>query len=868
MGWVDTPFVFFLDDDDLLEPTFLETTTLALLSNPWYAHADTFINHFGAKNATERNTWFAPNLKQNSHVSSQLVRVSVLRELFGDGRPDGAWPRVFNESMVGGGEDWDLWCRLKAAGHDGFTVPAPLFWYRMKEKRRKWNFLDTSNGKTPEDSAAELRDTLEIAHPKLFSRGFTAGWESGRLNRWDCRRGECPFAPAAAPFPMMNRHLGRPASCNHAVLVIPWLALGGADQFNVDIIKHLATRSWTFTVVTTYDIDGTSEESPSLNWILPLVRQYTDDVLVMPHFLLECTNLQFLLYLVRSRNANVVMTSNSHTLYTFAPFLKRRLPGVAFVDLVHMHEPNNVGGFPKMSADMSPFFDLSLFVSADEMRHVSTLAGFKGKQNKKHEILYAGVDVSATRTPVTSAQREAIRASFNVPPDVTLILFSGRLVEQKKPLMMLRVFERAVKTMAAMAVRVAALKKAEAKLAGKPQATAAAKVKKAGVSIEPMPRVGAWRSFTEGRAYVQGLKLGSKKEWETWRTSGQRPASIPASPQRTYRDDGWVSWPDWLGNEERGGQLFGEGGTETERVHLVIVGNGPMRKSMKGFLNRRADLKRSVTMLGTLTHERLMELTSAADIFFMPSKTEGIPVAMIEAMAARVVCVATRVGGVPELITGPTIGLLHHENDARGMAASLVQLVREPERRRAMGANARQRVIDHFSTDVMRAALMRHFDKAVTLAHANARRVADAADDDVAAEAAYSPLLRSAARRRTMHKGKIMAMIHATCNLAVATFVGRWPGGVYTDTPAIPNYARGGAMSARRPLAPWAAKIKNTIHEEASRALALSDILLPDAPPDAPWISAPPPDEDSVLGVSFDQLRLLINEPVKKQGQK
>jgi hypothetical protein len=58
----------------------------------------------------------------------------------------------------------------------------------------------------------------------------------------------------------------------------------------------------------------------------------------------------------------------------------------------------------------------------------------------------------------------------------------------------------------------------------------------------------AWKSFTEGRAYVRGLELKNQKGWRAWYKSGHRPSDIPASPERTYRDDGWVSWPDWLGN--------------------------------------------------------------------------------------------------------------------------------------------------------------------------------------------------------------------------------------------------------------------------------------------------------------------------------
>jgi hypothetical protein len=64
---------------------------------------------------------------------------------------------------------------------------------------------------------------------------------------------------------------------------------------------------------------------------------------------------------------------------------------------------------------------------------------------------------------------------------------------------------------------------------------------------------GSMLPFAVARAIVRKLKLKGNKEWEAWSSSGQRPSNIPATPSRTYRDDGWISMPDWLGYEKRGG---------------------------------------------------------------------------------------------------------------------------------------------------------------------------------------------------------------------------------------------------------------------------------------------------------------------------
>ena len=65
----------------------------------------------------------------------------------------------------------------------------------------------------------------------------------------------------------------------------------------------------------------------------------------------------------------------------------------------------------------------------------------------------------------------------------------------------------------------------------------------------------AWRSFTEGRAFVRGLKLKGVKGWWTWSKSDKRPSDITSQPDKLYRDAGWISWPDWLGNGKAGNKV-------------------------------------------------------------------------------------------------------------------------------------------------------------------------------------------------------------------------------------------------------------------------------------------------------------------------
>lgn len=55
--------------------------------------------------------------------------------------------------------------------------------------------------------------------------------------------------------------------------------------------------------------------------------------------------------------------------------------------------------------------------------------------------------------------------------------------------------------------------------------------------------------FPAARAFVQKLRLKTKKEWKQYAKSGERPANIPSNPNKTYRNKGWTSMPDWIGKD-------------------------------------------------------------------------------------------------------------------------------------------------------------------------------------------------------------------------------------------------------------------------------------------------------------------------------
>ena len=130
------------------------------------------------------------------------------------------------------------------------------------------------------------------------------------------------------------------------------------------------------------------------------------------------------------------------------------------------------------------------------------------------------------------------------------------------------------------------------------------------------------------------------------------------------------------------------------RARLVIVGEGPERGAIEDLVRQRT-LGETVRLLGE-RHD-VPRLLAASDIALLTSISEGIPLTLIEAMAAGRPLVSTRVGGVAEIVADGQTGLLGPAGDDAALAEHILHLANDPERRDQMGRSGRQRASDLFS---------------------------------------------------------------------------------------------------------------------------------------------------------------------------
>jgi glycosyltransferase involved in cell wall biosynthesis len=138
--------------------------------------------------------------------------------------------------------------------------------------------------------------------------------------------------------------------------------------------------------------------------------------------------------------------------------------------------------------------------------------------------------------------------------------------------------------------------------------------------------------------------------------------------------------------------------SEFPHVKVGICGDGILRSQLEIQINELG-LAQNVKLLGKSEH--IARFLSIADIFVLPSRWEGLPIALLEAMSAGLPVVATAVEGVDEAVVKGEHGLLVAVEDINGLAQAILQLLRDPELRKKMGAASRARVQNFYSIDHM-----------------------------------------------------------------------------------------------------------------------------------------------------------------------
>jgi len=130
-------------------------------------------------------------------------------------------------------------------------------------------------------------------------------------------------------------------------------------------------------------------------------------------------------------------------------------------------------------------------------------------------------------------------------------------------------------------------------------------------------------------------------------------------------------------------------------AHFVVAGDGPMAEQRAQFVERQG--MRYVPLVGG--QQDMPSVYAQFDVLVSSSRSEGMPFALMEAMACGVPVVARRVGGVTDLVLHGTTGRLVSADDREGLSTSLVEVLKDDATRALMRTAARERAVRHFQLD-------------------------------------------------------------------------------------------------------------------------------------------------------------------------
>ena len=394
-----------LDSDDLLVPTFLEVTYWALYFNPDYSWAYTDSVGFQNQEYLWKKNFDVGVLKRDNF----LVLTAAIR------KKDLIEAGMYDISEKFAYEDWKLWLQLLELGKKPVRVPIYGFWYRR---------LDGGVSDTVKKDGDTKKRAMELVQQ-----------QAQKVSN-DIAAKEYPYATPLntyAPISISNWNKEKKISSEkkktHMMLLLPWMVMGGADAFNLDVVKKIDKNKYEISILTTVHTEQ--------NW-RQRFEEYVTDIFELPTFLNVENYPEFISYFIKSRGVDVVFLTNSYYGYYIAPWLKINFPEIVLIDYVHMEEWYwRSGGFARVSGALENITEKT-FVCNNKTRDI--LINKFQRNMESVETLYIGVDKD--KFSADKYERGLVRKKMGIGEKRPVVLFPCRIHPQKRPFLMLEIAKK------------------------------------------------------------------------------------------------------------------------------------------------------------------------------------------------------------------------------------------------------------------------------------------------------------------------------------------------------------------------------------------------------------------------------------------
>lgn len=397
-------YLFFLDDDDLINKTYLECAYWTLQTNKEAAWAYTDVVNFEGEEF-KWIKWFDSEIekKENLLVATAMIRKKDFLEVNG---------YELREKSVN--EDWNLWLKLLSKGKRPIRMNFDGFWYRRKLQNSELQRSKQNRKRALEiikETGKQIKEEVEaFQYPK-------------QDYKWELIQEECEEN--------VNYQIKDNGKIN-ILMIIPWMVTGGADKFNLDLIKRINKNKFNVIIVTT---------EPNTNeWR----QEFEEQAIVydLTTFLDKKYWLAFINNLIKQYKIDIIFNTNSVSGYSMIPYLKAKYPEIPIMDYVHMEEwYNRCGGYSRDSSLVSSCLDKTLVCNKNSEK---ILVDYFGRKQEEVETVYIGVDEQVFDPQ--KYEKEKILKEFGIENNKNkyVVSYICRISEQKRPMLLVEIL-RALK---------------------------------------------------------------------------------------------------------------------------------------------------------------------------------------------------------------------------------------------------------------------------------------------------------------------------------------------------------------------------------------------------------------------------------------
>lgn len=396
-------YLMFIDDDDLIEPTFLECGFWTLETNKDAAWVYSDSVGFSSLEYTWNKYFSSEKMKkENDLISAALVR-----------KTDFFLVNGYNLKEKAVNEDWNFWLKLLSKGK--FPVHMSFYgeWYRRKENGE----LQRSR-ENKERSLEIINNTAKGVTKEIKAKQYPCYNYNYELIEDNLKNIEIP------------KRINKKDTIN-ILFIIPWMVTGGADLFNLSLVKGLNKERYEITILSTEPNENVLRQEFENN---ENVRVYD-----LTSFLDKRYWVAFVNYIIQKENINLIFNSNSKTGYSMLPYIKSMYPEIPILDYVHMEEwYNRNGGYSRYSSMYNSIIDKTMVCNGNSKKVLEE--HFKRNPDEVQTV-YIGVDEEKFN-PDRYNKEELEKKYLGGTTNKKIISFICRISEQKRPLLFLEIIKK------------------------------------------------------------------------------------------------------------------------------------------------------------------------------------------------------------------------------------------------------------------------------------------------------------------------------------------------------------------------------------------------------------------------------------------